>query len=208
MCFLPCQLQMQELQEEQQEQYGQPERPLSPVQHTNDSSSACDQASADAAAATNTGTAARPGAADSSRAVQGAGSLATSVGQAVSSSTAACAEQETCQDGLQQQNSDARAGNKSTTSSSSALQSAADLDFEAEEMSYWERQVLARSIQLMTAAVAVLRAFGRVLLQGKSLVAGGEALDGWESCVWHSRHLQRAVEDLGAAQYHPQVRTA
>lgn len=47
----------------------------------------------------------------------------------------------------------------------------------------------------------------RVLLplQGGVLLAGSEDLEGWESCLFHCRHLQRAVEDLGAAVYAPQV---
>jgi hypothetical protein len=80
-----------------------------------------------------------------------------------------------------------------------------DLDFEAEEMSYWEQQLLTASIQLVQASAAVLKAFGKALLQGPGLAAGSEALDGWESCLWHSQHLRRAVEDLGAAMYPPQV---
>jgi hypothetical protein len=43
-------------------------------------------------------------------------------------------------------------------------------------------------------------------MQGSELLAGTDALDGWESCLFHSRHLKRAVEDLGAAMYPPQVR--
>jgi hypothetical protein len=80
-----------------------------------------------------------------------------------------------------------------------------DLDFEAEEMGYWERQLLTASIQLVQASAAVLKAFGKALLQGPALAAGSEALDGWESCLWHTQHLRRAVEDLGAAMYPPQV---
>lgn len=33
-----------------------------------------------------------------------------------------------------------------------------------------------------------------------------EEVEGWESLVWHSKSLQRGVEDLGAAMYPPQVR--
>ncbi|KAF6258238.1 Grap2 and cyclin-D-interacting-domain-containing protein [Scenedesmus sp. NREL 46B-D3] len=36
------------------------------------------------------------------------------------------------------------------------------------------------------------------------VLAGSEVLDAWESCLFHSRHLKRAVEDLGAALYPPQ----
>jgi hypothetical protein len=43
-------------------------------------------------------------------------------------------------------------------------------------------------------------------MQGSELLAGSDALDAWESCLFHSRHLKRAVEDLGAAMYPPQVR--
>lgn len=30
-------------------------------------------------------------------------------------------------------------------------------------------------------------------------------LEAWENSVWHSKNLQRSVEDLGAAMYPPQV---
>jgi hypothetical protein len=43
------------------------------------------------------------------------------------------------------------------------------------------------------------------IMQGSELLAGTEALDSWESCLFHSRHLKRAVEDLGAAMFPPQV---
>jgi hypothetical protein len=32
-----------------------------------------------------------------------------------------------------------------------------------------------------------------------------EALELWESCCFHARHVTRSVEDLGAAMYPPQV---
>lgn len=80
-----------------------------------------------------------------------------------------------------------------------------DLDFEADEMSYWERQLLTASLALLEASTAVVKAFGKALLQGPGLVAGSEVLDGWESCLWHTKHLRRAVEDMGAAMYPPQV---
>jgi hypothetical protein len=32
-----------------------------------------------------------------------------------------------------------------------------------------------------------------------------EALEMWESCCFHARHVTRSVEDLGAAMYPPQV---
>lgn len=72
-------------------------------------------------------------------------------------------------------------------------------------MSYWERQLLTASIALLQASAAVVKAFGRALLQGPVLASGSESLEGWESCLWHSKHLRRAVEDLGAAMYPPQV---
>ena len=81
-----------------------------------------------------------------------------------------------------------------------------DLDFEAGEMSYWERRLLTASVQLLQASTAVVKAFGRALLQGPALAAGTDSLDGWESCLWHTKHLTRAVEDLGASMYPPQVR--
>lgn len=73
-------------------------------------------------------------------------------------------------------------------------------------MGYWERQLLSASIQLLQASIAVVKAFGKALLQGPALQAGSEGLESWESCLWHTKHLRRAVEDLGAAMYPPQVR--
>jgi hypothetical protein len=72
-------------------------------------------------------------------------------------------------------------------------------------MSYWERQLLTASLALLEASTAVVKAFGKALLQGPGLAAGSDVLDGWESCLWHAKHLRRAVEDLGAAMYPPQV---
>jgi hypothetical protein len=81
-----------------------------------------------------------------------------------------------------------------------------DLDFEAEQMSHSELALLSGCLQLLGAVSAVVRAFGRALLQTQGqLCAGTEALEGWESCLWHTQHLRRAVEDLGAAMYPPQV---
>ncbi|KAF8063091.1 hypothetical protein HT031_003930 [Scenedesmus sp. PABB004] len=82
------------------------------------------------------------------------------------------------------------------------------LDYEGGEMSGAERELLAACLALLAAATATLRAFGRALLRGPALPPGGEALDGWESCAFHARHLRRAAEDLGAAMYPPQVRAA
>lgn len=41
--------------------------------------------------------------------------------------------------------------------------------------------------------------------QGPPLLRGSEALEGWESTLFHARHLRHAAEDLGAAMYPPQV---
>eukprot|EP00882_Tetradesmus_deserticola_P030225 GHRQ01033922.1.p2 GENE.GHRQ01033922.1~~GHRQ01033922.1.p2 ORF type:complete len:168 (+),score=72.55 GHRQ01033922.1:330-833(+) len=42
------------------------------------------------------------------------------------------------------------------------------------------------------------------LQSSNEMLAGTEVLDAWESCLFHCRHLKRAVEDLGAALYAPQ----
>ncbi|KAI8463453.1 MAG: hypothetical protein J3K34DRAFT_147108 [Monoraphidium minutum] len=90
------------------------------------------------------------------------------------------------------------------------LRELADLDFEPGALSAPERAVLGGCRALMAAAADVLKALGRALLQGPALAAGGggpgggEALDGWESALFHARNLQRCVEDLGAAMYPPQ----
>ncbi|WIA20080.1 hypothetical protein OEZ85_005940 [Tetradesmus obliquus] len=76
--------------------------------------------------------------------------------------------------------------------------------YDGGRMSSIERQLLVSSLELVAAATATLKAFGRALLQGGVLLAGSEDLEGWESCLFHCRHLQRAVEDLGAAVYAPQ----
>uniref|UniRef100_A0A383W7V5 Cytochrome c domain-containing protein n=1 Tax=Tetradesmus obliquus TaxID=3088 RepID=A0A383W7V5_TETOB len=76
--------------------------------------------------------------------------------------------------------------------------------YDGGRMSSIERQLLDSSLELVAAATATLKAFGRALLQGGELLAGSEVLEGWESCLFHCRHLQRAVEDLGAAVYAPQ----
>eukprot|EP00879_Flechtneria_rotunda_P011903 GHRR01012432.1.p1 GENE.GHRR01012432.1~~GHRR01012432.1.p1 ORF type:complete len:380 (+),score=184.22 GHRR01012432.1:128-1267(+) len=79
-----------------------------------------------------------------------------------------------------------------------------DLDFEAGEMSSMEQQVLTSSLQLLTASINTIKAFGKALLQGPTLSVGSDQLDSWESCLFHARHLRRAGEDLGAAMYPPQ----
>ncbi|KIZ07355.1 hypothetical protein MNEG_0604 [Monoraphidium neglectum] len=90
------------------------------------------------------------------------------------------------------------------------LRELADLDFEAGELSGRERELLSSCRALMESAAAVVKAFGRALLQESALTAGvsgpggGEALEGWESSLFHARNLQRCVEDLGAAMYPPQ----
>lgn len=80
-----------------------------------------------------------------------------------------------------------------------------DLDYEGGEMCSIERQLLSSCLVLLAASTGTLKAFGKALLQGPQLIAGTDALDSWESCLFHSRHLKRAVEDLGAAMYPPQV---
>lgn len=99
----------------------------------------------------------------------------------------------------------AGAGQAAAASSSPDEINSDGLDYEAEQMSQRERRVLAACLGLLAASAATLRAFGKALLQGPALVAGGEALEGWESCLFHARHLRRAAEDLGAAMYPPQV---
>eukprot|EP00878_Enallax_costatus_P013356 GHUV01013963.1.p1 GENE.GHUV01013963.1~~GHUV01013963.1.p1 ORF type:complete len:406 (+),score=169.41 GHUV01013963.1:309-1526(+) len=85
-----------------------------------------------------------------------------------------------------------------------AAAAVSDLDYDGGEMSSSEMQLLEGSMQLIAAAADVLKAFGKALLQGPELQLGSESLDSWESCLFHSRHLRRAVEDLGAAMYPPQ----
>jgi hypothetical protein len=46
---------------------------------------------------------------------------------------------------------------------------------------------------------------GPPLARGQGGPGGSEALDAWESALFHARNLQRCVEDLGAAMYPPQV---
>ena len=41
--------------------------------------------------------------------------------------------------------------------------------------------------------------------QGPPLLRGSEALEGWESTLFHARHLRHAAEELGPAMYPPQV---
>eukprot|EP00775_Hariotina_reticulata_P005177 gene5177-5415_t len=80
-----------------------------------------------------------------------------------------------------------------------------DLEYDVEEMTCEERQLLGSSLQLLEASACVLKEFSRALLQGPGQVLAGDALDSWESCLFHARHLKTAVEDLGASLYPPQV---
>jgi hypothetical protein len=106
-----------------------------------------------------------------------------------------------------EQHTEAPSSSKSSQQQQQQEADGPDLDFEAGEMGYWERRLLTASIQLLQASTAVVKAFGRALLQGPALAAGTDSLDGWESCLWHTKHLTRAVEDLGASMYPPQVRS-
>lgn len=187
-CISVC-LQMDELQEEQQEEYGTPQQP----QPTTSNGAA---SSADAAAANGSATTQAPASSDAEP------SSSSAAADVPASSTGQPEQQQL------QQHDEAASSSKHTSSSKRPAAADVDLDFEADEMSYWERQLLTASIALVQASAAVVKAFGRALLQGPVLASGSESLDGWESCLWHSKHLRRAVEDLGAAMYPPQVRTA
>lgn len=81
-----------------------------------------------------------------------------------------------------------------------------DLDYEAGPLSIEEQQVLAGCTQLADVAAATLKCFSKALLEGPGLSGGDrDLLDSWESCLFHSKHLQRSIEDIGAAMYPPQV---
>jgi hypothetical protein len=128
---------------------------------------------------------------------------------AAGSDTPAAAAPTSSMSGQQDEQQPAASSSSKSTQQQQQQQQEADgpdLDFEAGEMSYWERRLLTASIQLLQASTAVVKAFGRALLQGPALAAGTDSLDGWESCLWHTKHLTRAVEDLGASMYPPQVR--
>lgn len=174
-------LQMEELQEEQQEEYGSPSRPEPAALPASNSSPSGDTAATTAAAPAVNGSSTQHEAAESSS----------------TASTSATPQQ-------QQREASSSSASKPSSKDADAV---ADLDFEAEEMSYWERQLLSASIQLLKASTAVVKAFGKALLQGDVLSAGTDRLDSWESCLWHTKHLRRAVEDLGAALYPTQVST-
>lgn len=82
----------------------------------------------------------------------------------------------------------------------------ADLDLDCGRLSAGEEALLGESVGLMEAAAAVVRAMGRALLAGPPLRASGpeaEALEAWESELYHARALRRCVEDLGAALFPP-----
>eukprot|EP00877_Chromochloris_zofingiensis_P013987 jgi/Chrzof1/8842/Cz03g26080.t1 len=80
-----------------------------------------------------------------------------------------------------------------------------DLDYEAGPLSIEEQQVLAGCTQLADVAAATLKCFSKALLEGPGLSGGDrDLLDSWESCLFHSKHLQRSIEDIGAAMYPPQ----
>lgn len=166
---------MEELQEEQQEEYGSPSRPEPAALPASNSSPSGDTAATTAAAPAVNGSSTQHEAAESSS----------------TASTSATPQQ-------QQREASSSSASKPSSKDADAV---ADLDFEAEEMSYWERQLLSASIQLLKASTAVVKAFGKALLQGDVLSAGTDRLDSWESCLWHTKHLRRAVEDLGAALY-------
>lgn len=58
---------------------------------------------------------------------------------------------------------------------------------------------------VMPRLLTLLHALPPTCLVPGPQLAAGDTLDGWESILFHARHLQRCAEDLGAALYPPQV---
>lgn len=131
---------MDELQDEQEKQYGTPEQP-----QPSTSKATADPAPDAAAASAANGSAQH----NTSAAAAGDGGNITS------------ASDQQQQEEVQQQD----AVNSSKSASKPSAAADVDLDFEADEMSYWERQLLTASIALLQASAAVVKAFGKALLQ-------------------------------------------